>query len=201
MTANNEIELENRIALHAFLSSVFLTLPDEALLDSLLSLEREAGDSAGCNEIAAYAAAQAGRDREEVLLELGRDRARLVRGANNEGMQPPYESLYLGMKASGESIGSLNRFYADAGYALAEDMHDTVEQIGVELAFVQLLMEKELAALRDGDEAAAGQWADVRSHFTSQHLGRWARGYASAMRAHAQTGFYRGVALLIEEAA
>ena len=192
MTANNEIELENRIALHAFLSSVFLTLPDEALLDSLLSLEWGAGDSAGCNEIAAYAAAQVGRDREEVLLELGRDRARLVRGANNEGMLPPYESLYLGMKASGESIGSLNRFYADAGYALDADMHDTVEQIGVELAFVQLLMEKELAA-------AAEQWADVHRHFNSQHLGRWARDYASAMRTHAQTGFYRGIALLIEE--
>ena len=181
------------------LSSLFLTLPDEVLLDSLYSLEWEESDSAGCNEIAAYIDGHRGDDREEVLLELGRDRARLMRGANNEGMRSAYESLYT-KNAANESIGSLNRFYADAGFALAEGIHDTVDQLGVEMAFLSLLMQRELAALRQGDQEVADQWREVRGHFMAQHLGRWAHEYAADMRKFALTGFYRGVALLIDEA-
>lgn len=199
METDRATELEQRAALMDLLSSLFLTLPDEALLDSLYSLEWGESDSAGCNEIAAYIDGHRGDDREEVLLELGRDRARLMRGANNEGMRSAYESLYT-KNAANESIGSLNRFYADAGFALAEGIHDTVDQLGVEMAFLSLLMQRELAALRQGDEEAADQWREVREHFMAQHLGRWAREYAADMRKFALTGFYRGVALLIDEA-
>lgn len=198
MATNRETGLENRIALNGFLSSVFLTLPDEEFLKSLLTLQWEDSDSVGCNAIAEYAAEQAGRDHEEVLLELGRDRARLIRGANNEGMQPPYESLYAG-QAANESMGSLNRFYADAGFLLADNVKDTVDQLGVELAFYELLMTRELEALREGKDDIAEQWLEVRRHFYSQHLGRWAHAYAAEMLKHAKTGFYRGIALLIEE--
>ena len=54
MDANRGIELEQRIVLVDLLSSLFLTLPDEALLESLLTLEWGESDSAGSNEIAAY---------------------------------------------------------------------------------------------------------------------------------------------------
>ncbi len=135
---------------------------------------------------------------EEVLLELGRDRTRLVRGANNEGMRSAYESLY-GAGAANETIGSLNRFYADAGFAIAENVHDAVDQLGVEVAFCALLMKRELEALRQGDDSAADQWREVREHFMAQHLGRWAHEYATDMHAFALTDFYRGVAQLIKE--
>lgn len=39
----------------------------------------------------------------------------------------------------------------------------------------------------------------VYNSFLSQHLGRWASAYAAQMAAAAETGFYRGIALLIEE--
>lgn len=198
MDTNREIELEQRIASMNLLSSLFLTLPDEALLESLMALEWEGSDSAGSNEIAAFVDERRDANREDVLLELGRDRARLMRGANNEGMRSAYESLYS-KHAANESIGSLNRFYADAGFALAEGVHDTVDQLGVELAFCALLMERERAALQSGDEAEADRWCEVRDHFMAQHLGRWAHEYAADMRTFALTGFYRGVALLIDE--
>ena len=190
MDANRGIELEQRIVLVDLLSSLFLTLPDEALLESLLTLEWGESDSAGSNEIAAYIEERRDADREELLLELGRDRARLMRGANNEGMRSAYESLYSATAAN-ESIGSLNRFYADAGFALAEGVHDTVDQIGVE---------RESEALRQGDEAKADEWREVRMCFMAQHLGRWVHNYVADMRTFALTGFYRGVALLIDEA-
>ncbi|CVH74743.1 hypothetical protein C2L80_09330 [Rubneribacter badeniensis] len=199
MDANRGIELEQRIVLVDLLSSLFLTLPDEALLESLLTLEWGESDSAGSNEIAAYIEERRDADREELLLELGRDRARLMRGANNEGMRSAYESLYSATAAN-ESIGSLNRFYADAGFALAEGVHDTVDQIGVEMAFCSVLMKRESEALRQGDEAKADEWREVRMCFMAQHLGRWVHNYVADMRTFALTGFYRGVALLIDEA-
>lgn len=199
----NEMDLENRIGLYGLLGSVFLTLPDEEFLESLVNMDWSESDSRGCNEIAEYAQAQKGRDAEEVLLELGRDRAVVIRGANNKGMEPPYEALYIKgapkKGASNQAIGSLNRFYADAGFQLSDEAKDSSDQIGIEFMFVQLLLQRELDALREGNADAAEQWQEVRRHFMSQHLGRWAHDYACAMRNHASTGFYRGIALLIEE--
>lgn len=199
MAERKEQELENKIGLYSFLSSVFMTLPDDAFLDSLFALEWGDSDSRGCNEIAAYAAAQKDKDREEVLLDLGRDRARLVRGTGNDGMEPPYESMYVKSEAANTSIGSLNRFYGDVGYEVSEDTKEAPDQIGVEFSFMELMLRRELEAVRAGDEDIATQCEEVRRHFMAQHLGRWAHDYASAMRNHAQTGFYRGIALLIEE--
>ena len=199
MTERKEQELENKIELYSFLTSVFMTLPDEKFLDSLLSLAWEESDSRGCNEIAAYAKEIQGRDHEEVLLELGRDRAKLVRGASNDGMEPPYESMYVKSEAANTSIGSLNRFYGDVGYEVSEDTKEAPDQIGVEFSFMELMLRRELEAVQAGDDDTATQCEEVRRHFMAQHLGRWAHDYASAMRNHAQTGFYRGIALLIEE--
>ena len=199
MDMNRETELEQRIALTGFLSSLFLTLPDDEMLDSLFSLDWAESDSAGSNEIARYVEEQKGCAREEVLLDLGRDRARLLRGANNEGMRSAYESLYSDAAAN-MSIGSLNRFYGEAGFALADDMHEAVDQIGVEVRFCGLLMERELEALRQQDPSEADRWREVRGHFMSQHLGRWVHAYAADMRTFARTSFYRGVGMLIDEA-
>ena len=191
-------ELQERIALHGFLGSVFLTLPDKEFVDSLLSREWDQTESEGVNLIGAYATAMKDADVEEILLDLGRDRARLIRGANNEGMPGAYESLFSDFKAN-EALGSLNRFYADTGFELNPDVHDSGDALGVEISFAQTLMEKELAALEEGDEESAAQWAEVRDHFHEQHLGRWAYKYADSMEHFARTDFYRGIAHLIRE--
>ena len=193
-------ELEELSSVYSFLSSVFLTLPDQAFMDSLATLSQEQNASAGYNAIAEYAREVAGRDREEALLDLGRDRARLVRGANNEGIEPPYESLYLGKGAKSNTVcGSINRFFADAGFEKSDDVKDAPEQIGIEINFVATLVQHELVALREGDAEGAEHWRDMRGHFMSQHLGRWAHEYAKVLQEHANTAFYRGIGLLIEE--
>ena len=194
-------ELEGAASLYAFLSSVFLTLPDKEFLDSLASLDPEPTESAGYNAIVAYARDIAGQDHEEALMELARDRARLMRGENNEGMEPPYESLYV--KAGTQSNimnGSINRFFADAGFAKSSEVKDAPEQLGVEINFAATLMQHEAVALREDDAESAGYWREMRERFREQHLGRWAHAYAKAMHEHANTKFYQGVALLIEEA-
>ena len=193
-------ELEELSSLYSFLSSVFLTLPDRTFLDSLTSLTWIPSESAGYNAIAEYARDIAHRDPDEALLELARDRARLIRGANNEGIEPPYESLYLGKGVkSNITNGSINRFFADAGFEKSDEIREAPEQIGVEINFVATLMQHELTALREGDEPTAEHWRETRERFIDQHLGRWAHAYATVMQEHAHTQFYQGIGLLIKE--
>lgn len=185
--------------MYDLLASMFLTLPDEALVTSIMAGTFEEGSgSAGLDEIARFGQAQAGRDPQEVLLDLARDRVRLMRGVNQEGIEPPYESLYVGQQANA-SIGSLNKFYSDLGYAVNDQVKDAPDQLGVELAFAKLVLELELEALERNDLGKAEEFAALHESFLSQHLGRWASAYAVKMADEADTGFYRGIALLIEE--
>ena len=201
MVDTREIDLENNSALYALLSSLFLTLPDEKLIDSVFagSIAPDT-DSRGCNEIACFAREQANRDRADVLADVARDRVRLMRGVNSEGIRPPYESLYAGYPAH-ETIGSLNEFYKSFGLEPSDQIKDASDHIGVEFAFMKLLFERELAATHSGDGAEADRIRLVRESFQSQHLGRWAHAYAEEMAQAAQTGLYRGIAFLILEAA
>lgn len=199
MKAQRNEQLQATIETYDLLASLFLTLPDEALVESIVAGTFEEGSrSAGIAEIARFGRAQANRDLQDILIDIARDRVRLMRGVNQEGIEPPYESLYVKQQANA-SIGSLNRFYADFGYSVDEGVKDAPDQLGVELAFAKLVLESELEAVERGDDAQAAEYETLYNSFLSQHLGRWASAYAAQMAAAAETGFYRGIALLIEE--
>lgn len=199
MTAQSKERLEQTIATYDLLASLFLTLPDEELVRSVLAgeFEDETG-SAGLDEIARWGREQRDANPEDVLLDLARDRVVLMRGVNREGMQPPYESLYLGQKEN-TTIGSLNRFYGSCGYTLTDEVKDAPDQVGVEIAFAQLVLEQELAALADGNFEQATELEALYRSFLNQHLGRWASRYGTQMAKTATTGFYRGIGLLLAE--
>lgn len=188
-------DLFGKAQLLHFLSEVFLTLPTEDYLRSLAAVDWHALPLKGSALIGAWL--DESRDRtEDALLDLGRDRSALVRSMGPRAIEPPYESLYR-KTAVNASIGSLNRFYADEEYRVSDNVRDTADQLGVELAFAALLHDKMLLALKEGDEAEAQRIDEVRASFERTHLGQWAGTYAIAMEAAAQTDFYRGVAQLI----
>lgn len=189
-------ELQTETNLFDFLSNVFLTLPDETYVKELRELDWASVPLEGCQRIDAFLKDSVGKRANDVVLELGRDRSALVRHMGPRAIEPPYESMYTDAAAN-VSIGDLNRFYADAGYAVSSDTHDTSDQIGVEFAFLALLGRKELEALTAGDEAIARVCRDTRTDFERQHIGRWAHRYAQCMLDAAQTDFYRGVAQII----
>lgn len=192
-------ELEATIATYGMISALFLKLPDEGLVRNLLAGTMPQGSSSdGVNEMIQYGCEQKGRDIDDILLDIARDRVRLMRGLNMQGTQPPYESVYGGSKAN-ESIGSLNNFYGKLGYSLSSDVKEAPDQLGVEFAFARLLLVKELGALQDGTESLAEEYAQTYQDFMSQHLGRWAAKYAECMRKDAGTGFYRGLGEVIIE--
>lgn len=200
MTAQRREDVQAAIETYDLLVSLFLTLPDEDLVKSIVAGAFEEGSgSAGLDEIARYGREQAGRDPQDIVLDLARDRVRLMRGVNQEGIEPPYESLYVG-HAANTTIGSLNNFYQQLGYAVNDEVKDAPDQLGVEIAFVKLVLELERDALDRGDEEQADEYEELHHSFLSQHLGRWGDAYAAKMAAAAETGFYRGVALLVGEA-
>ena len=179
-------ELEQKRSAYAFLSSLFLTLPDEELVASLQELAAApASDDVGMHEIERYARERQGMPVEETLAELAKDRVHLMRGVNKNELRPPYESLYVSNPAQG-TLGSLNRFYAESGCCMSEEVKDSPDQIGVEFSFVEHLLSEELDALDEGDADRAEEAARTRERFLSQHLGRWAYEYAKEMKAAAQ---------------
>lgn len=199
MTVQSREQLEQTIATYDLLASLFLTLPDRELVDSILTGTFEDGShSEGLNEIARWGREQQDNDPEKVLLNLSRDRVMLMRGANMEGIQPPYESLYIGQQEN-TTIGSLNRFYGECGYTKAEDIKDAPDQLGVEIAFAKLILEQELEAITHGNLEKAAELEALHRSFLSQHLARWASAYGAKMAETASTGFYRGIGMLIAE--
>lgn len=181
-----------------FLANVFLTLPDEAYVEQLRAFNWSDVPMEGCRSIGAFLEATAKVKADEVALELGRDRAALVRHMGPRAIEPPYESMYVDAPVN-LCIGELNRFYADAGYAVSRDTRDTADQIGVEFAFLALVDQKMLEALVAGDGEEARACCETRASFEQQHIGRWAHRYAQCMLDAAQTDFYRGVAQIILE--
>ena len=84
---------------------------------------------------------------------------------------------------------------------MTDEAKDSPDQIGVEFAFIEHLLNEELTALEEDDIERASRLAQTRESFMAQHLGRWAYEYAKEMKASARTGFYRGIAIMIMEAA
>ena len=191
--------VKHRLGSYRFLSSIFLTLPDEAVVANLLRFRTEQPvESPGMQQIEGYIKQSQSNTLKSVLQELATDRARLLRGIAEGGPRPPYESLYLGQPPQ-EIIGGLNQFYARIDYGVSKDVKESPEQIGVEFSYMQALCEKELEALESGLLNEADEYSRLQESFLKQHLGRWAGLYAQEMEQHAQTDFYRGIALLIQE--
>ena len=198
--ATNLDNVKAASALFAMLSDVFLRLPTRDGVVSLLAtpVEQLRGDD-GAEALAEFVAENRDRDAETVLTEMAIDRAALVRGTGAKEVKPPYECLYVGRNQN-DVMGSLNRYYAEQGFEKQDGIHDTSDQIGVELAFVAAMLERQSALLEAGEYVEAEAAIEAVSTFRSQHLNRWAGQYADALINHADTGYWRAVGLLLRGA-
>jgi TorA maturation chaperone TorD len=199
LAINNADTLQLRMDSYGFLSDIFLSMLDEAVTSNLMKLDiSEHGCSPGMQQIDEFIRLQSANRVEDVMQELAIDRAKLFRGVNADGYRPPYESLYLNQPPQ-DILGSLNLFYAKIDCRISNDIKDSPEQIGVEFYYMRALCEKELEALGNGLLDEAEVYSQLQQSFLKQHLGRWAGFFSQEMERQAQTSFYRGIALLIQE--
>jgi len=134
-----------------------------------------------------------GRDR--LLL----DYTRLFLGPN-QIIAKPYGSVWLegGNTVMGESTMAALKLYEEGGFDMSEAFREVPDHIAVELEFLYLLIYRENEAHRNGESESLQAKAALRKRFLDEHLARWAGPFTAAVRAGAQSSYYRQLAELTD---
>ena len=137
----------------------------------------------------------AGQDVQTLLV----DYARLFVGPA-QPLARPDGSGWLGgePEALQESSMAVLDLYNQGGFELDGEIRDVPDHIAVELEFLYLLTFKQNEAQRAGLEEALTSWKELKGLFLARHLGAWISPFAQAVKAQAQTAFYRDLADLAE---
>jgi putative dimethyl sulfoxide reductase chaperone len=117
-----------------------------------------------------------------------------------KALAQPYGSAWL--EADGglmqDSTLAVATLYAEGGFEIAEEFRDLPDHVAAELEFLYLLLFKLAQARMSGDSEVANTADALRRQFLDRHLGAWVGPFAGAVRAGAQTDFYRALAALTE---
>jgi TorA maturation chaperone TorD len=110
----------------------------------------------------------------------------------------PYGSVWLtgAQPLMQESTLAIIALYDEGGFELAEDFRDLPDHVAAELEFLYALIFREAQALQQEDGGSADAARALRRRLLAEHLGRSTPPFAVAMRAGAQTAFYRELATL-----
>ena len=108
----------------------------------------------------------------------------------------PYGCVWLSGESTvmQESTVALQGLYAEAGFDIDEDLGEPADHVAVELEFLYLLTFKRNEAGQAGDEVAIAAWDRLHEIFLRGHVGAWIGRFAAAVKANAQTAFYRELA-------
>lgn len=139
----------------------------------------------------AAAAMLGGESLEDLLL----DHARLFVGPFGL-MAPPYGSVYLDgeQRCMGESTWDAARCYEEFGLGAAAGFYEALDHVAVELEFMHFLSTRQIHAL-----VQAGDAEDLcrrQRIFIEKHLAAWVPEFTRRIEAHAQTRFYRNLAVV-----
>jgi TorA maturation chaperone TorD len=113
----------------------------------------------------------------------------------------PYESFWVGGKdpmRRQEATDEVRRFYAEAGFEIDAEFQDLPDHIAAELELLFALIFREARARAAGDPADELAATELRLRFLRSHLGRWVAQFTAALRAEADTDFYRTLAHLTQ---
>lgn len=114
------------------------------------------------------------------------------------GSFPPVESVRLTGRFQQENCFAVREVYRRAGFAVQPGRFSLFDdQLGVELLYVAMLLERAADALVRGDDREARHLEKEIRRFWANHLGRWVRGYASLLERAAEHSFYREMARLL----
>lgn len=112
----------------------------------------------------------------------------------------PYGSVWLERDKTlmGESTMAVQKLYREGGFDMDEEFHELPDHIAAELEFLYLLIYRENEAPRNGKPEALNEIYSLRKRFLDEHLARWVGPFTAAVRAGAQTGYYRHLAELTD---
>lgn len=133
------------------------------------------------------------------LTEILVDHTRLFVGPGRP-LAIPYGAFWLegGANMSEESTQAVQSLYQQGGFDVADDFGDLPDHIAVELEFLYVLLFNLASHQRDGSDPERDHLEALRRQFIQEHLGRWIRPFAVAVRERAETAFYRELAGMTE---
>jgi len=91
---------------------------------------------------------------------------------------------------------AVNAAYAEAGFGMAQEVREMPDHIGIELAFVATLYEREADLLRRGATRKATAVRQSRQRFLAEHPGAWLSGFPREASQRTTLAFYKTLARL-----
>ena len=148
-------------------------------------------------------AAQARRLGEEFSAEglesLLLDYTRLFLGPTHI-IAKPYGSVWLEDQDTlmGDSTMAVLALYEEGGFEIDEEFRELPDHIAAELEFLYLLIYRENEGHRNGEPEALKAATGLKKRFLGEQLGLWIGPFTAAVKAGAQSGFYRQLAELTD---
>jgi TorA maturation chaperone TorD len=155
--------------------------------------------SKGAKLMSDFIANSASSDEKQLSETLGVDRTRLYRGVSpTYGPPPPYEAVWSTDPAKqNEFLQRIASMYQQDGLALDPDIHERVDYVGIELAYLEQLARDEAKSLKAKNYKMAGTLLERQKTFLVEHLGNWVPKFVEKALEYVQTDFYRGHLLML----
>lgn len=93
---------------------------------------------------------------------------------------------------------AVRELYENGGFEIGEDFADLPDHVAVELEFLYLLLYRQHQAAERAQAEVAASTRQMYATFLREQLGVWVGSFAAAVKAHAETGFYRELAALTQ---
>ncbi|MFC1910644.1 molecular chaperone, partial [Chloroflexota bacterium] len=185
---------ESRLSVYDMLSRLFLELPNEKLVSSILNPEFknnldelaivfESGKIRdGLELISNFISSINNQPPPEIVRSVSVDRTRLLRGINQKtSPPPPYESIYRESRLMGESTSEVSRLYSQFHFNITEEYNEPPDFLGIELDFIRFLCFSEKEAWENNDSTRAAKLLQTGYDFLKNHLLIWAPRYCEDM--------------------
>lgn len=185
-----------RFDIYHLLANAFY-VPDEGLMDSLVTLEKCMEEICGKSLEYNYIPIGIGKKDSMELMKV--DYAKLFVGPFSL-LAPPYGSVYLEGErmVMGNSTADVQKWYRATGLDVDTQFKDAPDHVAAELEFMHFLIFKEMEATDQGGADDVIQYLKTQRSFLEYHLGAWISDFADKVVNNAQTTFYRNIARATE---
>jgi len=138
----------------------------------------------------------AAQDLETLLV----DYSRLFIIAPGQVRALPYATFWLTEDQSmrHDATTAVIEMYEQGGFDVGEDVHELPDHVAVELEFLYLLIFARNQAQQGGSAEELAAANELHRRFAAEHMNAWIGPFATAVKAGAETGFYRELAGLTE---
>ena len=150
----------------------------------------------GALALTTYLSRTGGRAQEELAADF--TRVFLGSGLDSFSAAYPVESVHTGRKrlVMQGARDEVLAIYRSFGLTRTEDLKEGEDHISLELAFLQLVMERTAKDARQGNGSEVLSLLKTQRNFLGDHLLNWVPRFAEQMRFFAKTDFYRGLSYL-----